>query len=75
MSVCVRVDDDLVAEFRNFAHTVEKPDPKAVPSASVAQCAVSSADSYPEGGVATPETLAELQARSDEAVAAGCRVA
>lgn len=72
MSVCVRVVDDLVAEFRNHTDT-EKPDPEAVPSASIAERAVSRADSCLEGGVATPETLAELQARSDAAVAAGCR--
>jgi hypothetical protein len=70
MSVCVRVDDDLVAEFRNISNAE-----KAVPSASIAERPVTGADSCAEAGVATPATLAELQASSDKAAAAGCRAA
>lgn len=74
MGVCVRVDDELVAEPRNITDAVQKPNAKTVSVAPVAQSWVGAPDVWcAETGVATPATLAELQARSDEAAAAGCR--
>ena len=78
MSVCVRLDENQVGEFPSITDTVEQPNTKAVGLAPDVLCQSSvsgTEDSCAESGVATPARLAELQARSDEAAAAGCRVA
>ena len=81
MATCVRLANDIVAEFGNVYDSVEFVAMLGLDATTVEPVARSvepqvsafAFESSSHNGVATAANLAELQTATDEAAAAGCR--